>query len=174
MERVNQIIQHPKYIEYLHRIKKHEVQRVFCKHDMEHFLDVCRIAEILWLQYSLQVCKSKDVDGRNIISNNMREYIYATGLLHDIGRWQEYEDGIRHEVASSVLADPILDDCGFDKEERSIIVMAISNHRNKMIKEEESLSGWIYRADKKSRTCFACEAQEICDWSKDKKNMKLT
>lgn len=173
MERVNRVIQHPKYMEYLHRIKMHEAQRVFCKHDMGHFLDVCRIAEILWLQYCLQISKSDDTDSRNIISDNMKEYIYAVGLLHDIGRWQEYEDGIRHEVASTTLAEPILEECGFDEEEREKILLAISNHRNKMIKDEESLSGWIYRADKRSRACFACSAEEICDWSDDKKNLKI-
>ena len=154
-------------------IKKYESHRVFCKHDMSHFLDVCRIAEILWLQNCLYINKENNTKNSNITSDHMKEYIYATGLLHDIGRWQEYENGIRHEVASRDLAEPILEDCGFDKEERNRILLAISNHRNKMIKDEDSLSGWIYRADKKSRACFACEVENICDWSKDKKNLKL-
>ena len=31
----------------------------------------------------------------------------------------------------------------------------------------------LYRADKASRTCFACPAEKACDWSAEKKNMEL-
>ena len=30
------------------------------------------------------------------------------------------------------------------------------------------------KADKLSRACFACEAEGQCDWSSNKKNLKLT
>ena len=174
MERVNQIIKHPLYVEYLQKNKEHEKERIFCKHDMTHFLDVCRIAENLYLKYCLEVHVVENTDVDSVYSDKIKEYIYAVGVLHDIGRWKEYEEGIRHEIASVTLAEPILADCGFEEQEIKEILLAISNHRNKHIKEENTLSGWIYQADKKSRSCFFCEAENICDWSKEKKNMKLT
>ena len=173
MERINQILNHPLYLEYLQKIKSWEKDRIFCKHDMVHFLDVCRIAENFWLRFCLEKKECGEEKEDDIFSENMKVYIYATGLLHDIGRWQEYELGIRHEIASATLADSILTNCGFHENEKSRILQAISDHRNAQVKEEDSLSGWIYRADKKSRACFACEAQQLCDWSLTKKNMKL-
>ena len=174
MERVNQIIKHPLYVEYLQKNKEHEKERIFCKHDMTHFLDVCRIAENLYLKHCLDVLERKNTKINTVYSEKIKEYIYAVGVLHDIGRWQEYEEGIRHEIASVNLAGPILADCGFEEQEIREILLAISNHRNNDIKEENTLSGWIYQADKKSRSCFSCEAEKLCDWSIEKKNMKLT
>ena len=173
MDRLNQVIKHPLYMECLEKIKKHEVERIFCKHDMGHFLDVCRIAENLWLRSCLKAQASVEDNGKEIYTEQTREQIYATGILHDIGRWQEYEDGIRHEIASADLANHILYECGYNDQEIDEIRRAILNHRNSAIKDENSLSGWIYQADKKSRACFACEAEKMCDWSKAKKNMKL-
>ena len=55
----------------------------------------------------------------------------------------------------------------------NINVACKNAHNIFLIKDENSLSGWIYQADKKSRACFACEAEKMCDWSSSKKNMKL-
>ena len=55
MERINQIIKHPFYVECLNKNKEYEKERIFCKHDMNHFLDVCRIAENLYLKHCLDV-----------------------------------------------------------------------------------------------------------------------
>lgn len=174
MDRINKIINHQLYKEYLNKIKKYEEGRIFCKHDMNHFLDVCRIAEIFWLKLQIKKLEEDDRLEEFFQSNNFRELIYATGLLHDIGRWQEYESGVSHEIASSKLAPQILEQCGFEPEEIEAIVLAILNHRNKNVKDLEDLSGLIYSADKKSRACFACEAEMLCDWSKEKKNLLLT
>ena len=173
MDRINKIINHQLYKEYLNRIKKYEKDRVFCKHDMSHFLDVCRIAENLWL--NIRITKLEEYNKSEDFSQNSsyRELIYAVGLLHDIGRWQEYENGVSHEIASSKIAPQILEQCGFKEDEIQEIVSAILNHRNKDVKEQSDLSGLIYRADKKSRACFACEAEALCDWSKEKKNLIL-
>ena len=182
MERVNRILKHKLYLEYIQRIKTWEQDRIFCKHDMVHFLDVCRLAEIEWLELRLQEIEEKQRGNSNALySKRMdakcslvsRELIYAAGLLHDIGRWQEYENGIRHEMASSKLAYEILEESGFGEEEIKEIILAISNHRNSVIKEEYSLSGFLYRADKKCRACFCCEAEGECDWSVLKKNLVL-
>lgn len=176
MERINRIIKHELYLKYSGKIKAYEKDRKFCKHDMAHFLDVCRLAEILWLNHRISELKEKFQDNFLICEEAesvSRELIYAVGLLHDIGRWQEYESGIRHEIASAALAPEILRDCGFTKEEIERIVFAISNHRNKEMKEENSLAGFIYQADKKSRPCFLCEAESECDWSVSKKNLEI-
>ena len=164
MERVNRILKHKLYREYSDRIKTWEQDRIFCKHDMIHFLDVCRLMEIEWLELQLRSLEVGMID---------KEIIYATGLLHDIGRWQEYENGIRHEISSGQLAPEILKDCGFGETETAEIIKAIENHRNSTVKEEISLSGFLYRADKKSRACFSCKAEPECDWSVEKKNLVL-
>ena len=161
MERIDKILQHELYKEYVGKIELAERDREFCKHDMVHFLDVCRLAMVLYLK---EQADAKDIK---------EEWIYAAGILHDIGRWQEYEEGIRHEVASSQLAPAILRGCDFFEEEIEEICTAIGNHRNKDIKDQSSLSGILYRADKMSRPCFSCKAEKICNWDKNKKNLQI-
>ena len=110
MERINKILKQELYQDYVQRIKLHEKDRIFCKHDMIHFLDVCRLAEIDWLNHRIfEIEKEYETfpklsEVRERLSKLNRELIYAAGLLHDIGRWQEYEEGIPHEIASSKLA----------------------------------------------------------------------
>lgn len=158
MNRVNSILKNQKYQEYIDKIKQAEEDRIFCLHNMSHFMDVARIAYSINLEESLEIPK---------------ELIYATALLHDIGRFMQYEDGIPHELASAELAPKILAETGFGEHEQEEILKAIREHRNKDISKEKSLAGIIYRADKLSRPCFACEAELKCDWKKSKKNMKI-
>ena len=180
MDRVNKIIKHRLYQECIDKIKTYEENRIFCKHDPIHFMDVCRLAEIDWLQCRLEELELKN-SSKDIISEEhkkellliKKELLYACGLLHDIGRWQEYENGIRHEIASAEMAPQILRECDFAEEEIEKIVLAIRNHRNKEIAEDISLSGFLYRADKKGRPCFWCEAETKCDWSASKKNLEI-
>lgn len=156
MDRVDLILENPKYQEYIDKIKQAEEKRIFCLHNMNHFLDVARIAYIMNLEEDLRISK---------------ELIYATALLHDIGRFMQYEDSTPHDKASTLLAPEILAETGFDEQEQAEILRAIGEHRNREVKEEKSLAGIIYRADKASRACFACEAESQCDWDKSKKNM---
>lgn len=158
MERVNQILKHEKYLTYLIQNEDAERERSFCHHDMRHFLDVARLATILNL---------KDGYGEE------KELIYAAALLHDIGRWMQYEDGTPHERASVMLASEVLEDCGFSEQEKNKILKAIGSHRDVTLKEEKSLSGLLYRADKLSRPCFSCHAEPLCDWKQGKKNKEL-
>lgn len=158
MERIDKILKHNLFLECLRRNEEAERNRVFCRHDMGHFLDVARIAMILNLEKALHIDK---------------ELIYGAALLHDIGRYQQYEQGIPHEEASAELAPLILSDCGFDKEEAEVILKAIRDHRTKEIAEEASLSGILYLADKASRACFACKASGDCNWKQDKKNLTI-
>ncbi len=158
MERVNRILANGTYKMHLEKIRAAEEDRLFCCHNMGHFLDVARIAMQLNAQEELGISK---------------EIIYATALLHDIGRHVQYMDGTPHERASVALAPEIMEECGFDEKEQEEILTAIGNHRNKEIAGEKSLSGIIYRGDKLSRPCFCCEMERECDWSKSKKNLYL-
>lgn len=158
MERVNKILNNIKYKGYLGKNMVAEEGRRFCHHDMGHFLDVARLAMIFTLQEGLPL---------------REEMIYAAALLHDIGRWRQYEDGTPHEKASALLAPEILAESGFTEEESAQILSAISNHRNASIKQDRTLDGILYRADKMSRSCFCCEAEKECDWKGDKKNLTL-
>lgn len=147
MERVTSILNHPSFIEYRERNDLAEVDRVFCRHNLQHSIDVARVAYIMALEEGLPI--RKDV-------------IYATGLLHDIGRWKEYVEGISHAKASADLAEKILADCEFDPEEIDLILDAIRNHR-KGGRRDTPLSVIIYRSDKVSRLCLECDEIEECN-----------
>ena len=159
MERVNRIIRDDTYRDCYGKIKQAEQERRFCHHDMVHFLDVARLAAVLNLEEQCRVS---------------RELIYAAAMLHDIGRFEQYRNGTPHEIASARIAPEILKRCGYTQEETDLITDAIISHRNAQVKEEPTLRGLIYRADKLSRSCFACEAERECDWKKEKKNLKIT
>lgn len=159
MERVQRIYVHPLYQECLKKNKKAEKSRIFCKHNMEHFMDVARISYLLSMERGYRISK---------------EEIYAAALLHDIGKWEQYEDGTPHEKASAKYAEMILGQAGFTQEESGRVVGAILKHRKKDKGEEENLLAEIlYDADKLSRACYACEAKEQCNWSEEKKNQKI-
>ena len=158
MKRVDRILKHESFQKFLERVCEFEKDRIFCRHNMEHFLAVARIAQIFNLKRKLKIDKA---------------YVYAAALLHDIGRFKQYEDGTPHEKVSAALAPAILKDCGFNEKETELIVEAIRNHRNSEIEKERSLRGIIYRADKLSRSCYACPAEPQCNWKNDKKNLNL-
>jgi uncharacterized protein len=145
MERINKILRDSEYLEHLSRIKLLEKDRKFCKHNMNHFLDVCRIAWILNLEQDLGLDK---------------EVIYAAGLLHDIGKWQQYETGEDHAAVSEHLCGGILVRCGFHEKEIKMIKEAIRKHRKEV--EGSDLSRIIYKADKLSRNCLFCKAIDEC------------
>src|SRR5690554_2000500 len=101
MKRINNILVDKSYLLHLKKIKEQEIHRIFCKHDITHFLDVARIAWIITLERKLLFEK---------------ETVYACGLLHDIGRWLEYEDGTDHAHASGKMCVEILERNGFRRE----------------------------------------------------------
>lgn len=157
MGRVQNIFQHPTFQSSLEHNQRTEQTRFFCRHDMTHFLDTARLAYIFSLERGLAL--QKDV-------------IYAAGLLHDIGRWVQYQDGTPHDEASASLAEPILKDSGFSSEECQQILGAIRCHRS--VGEADDLAQVLYDADKASRSCYLCPAQSDCNWDDRKKNLNLT
>ena len=79
MERIQKIWEHPLYQQCLSRIRALEENRIFCRHTPEHFLDVARLAWIQVLEQGLDVS---------------RPVVYGAALLHDIGRFRQYEEQI--------------------------------------------------------------------------------
>lgn len=158
MERIDRIMAHPRYLQLLAEIGDAEKDRIFCKHGMEHLLDVARIAWIMNLEEGAALEK---------------ETVYAAAFLHDIGKAKQYLDGTPHQITSSEYAEEILADCGFDEDERNDIREAILSHRDGSVKTERNLRGLLYRADKASRACFGCAAKEECNWPPEKKNLNV-
>ena len=158
MERVNRIIGNDIFIRELKKLARLEQDRLYCRHDIDHLLSVARVAYIMALEEEIPVKK---------------DMIYASALLHDIGRASQYETGIPHDKAGAGIAEEILLECGFAEKEREEILSAISHHRSKEAAEETALGKLIYTADKKSRACFACKVQSSCSWPMEKKNYDI-
>lgn len=156
MENINIILNNKEYKQALEKLSEYERNREFCNHTIEHFMDVSRIAYIMVLEEKLNVSK---------------EVIYAIGLLHDIGRVKQYEEGIHHDIASVEMSKEILKETRFTDEEINIILNGIANHRKE---SDNKLEEIIYKADKLSRQCFNCKAEKECYWSSEKKNFKIT
>lgn len=158
MEKIKKIMEHNKFRLYVMLNQKWEKERKFCKHNIRHFIDVARIASIVNLEQQLGYEK---------------EIIYAAALLHDIGKWAQYQFEIPHNESSVILSIEILKDVGFASNDIETITSAIQTHRS-YIKEDNSLNSLLYYADKKSRNCFYCSQQKHCNWPDHKKNKNLT
>ncbi|WP_304681192.1 HD domain-containing protein, partial [uncultured Clostridium sp.] len=141
--------------EILQYLKEYEKDREFCNHTIEHFIDVARIAYIMVLEENLNISK---------------EVIYAIGLLHDIGRVKQYEEGISHDIASVEMSKEILKETNFTSDEINIILSGIASHRKESDKRLEEI---IYKADKLSRQCFNCKVKRECYWKDEKKNLAI-
>ncbi|MDW7673176.1 MAG: HD domain-containing protein [Bacillota bacterium] len=154
MERINAIIESKEYKHYLAKIKDYEKTRVFCCHDWEHFLAVCRISYII-------VLEAENKGELQYLSNSIiKELTYATGFLHDIGRWVQYETGEDHAAASGRLAVPLLKQANFTDDEIKLIVTAIREHRGAYA--ESFLGKIISRADDIARQCNQCQVKLDC------------
>lgn len=157
MNKIKLILNHTDYKRFCKKNEKFEKERKFCRHDLNHFADVARIAYIYNLEKNLGFQK---------------EVIYAAALLHDIGKWKQYEKGIPHNESSAKLSCAILSDCQFAAEDTKMIIDAIFTHR-RYEKEDDTLNHILYLADKKSRKCFQCKKEKDCNWENDIKNFTL-
>lgn len=113
MGRVNRILAHSLFRDCLCRIEEAERERIYCKHDMRHFLDTARLAWIGNLEQGLGMEK---------------EMIYAAALLHDIGRAKQYACGMPHDAASAELICRIMPECGFSAGETAEVAAAVTGH----------------------------------------------
>lgn len=159
MERLNHLLRLPEYRKVQSKIADYEQERIYCRHGIDHFRDVARVAYILSLEEQLLIDK---------------ELIYVTAFLHDIGRMYEYEGKCSHESGSILLALNWLPDCGFHAEEIKIITDAIAAHGKKHKIQPKTLGDILYRADKLSRDCFQCKATDTCKWTEEQKNKGIT
>ncbi len=159
-DRIERIWSHPKFQKVEKELLEWERERTFCRHGVEHLLDVARIAYILVYEAHKEKEYPKDV-------------VYGAALLHDIGRLRQYKDRTPHEIESARLAKEILKDCGYSKEEIGLMTEGIASHRLIEVEKEENLKGFLYRADKLSRNCPFCLAKKECNWEKEKKNTFL-
>lgn len=147
MQRVERILNDPLFQNHLKKIAELEETRIFCKHNLAHFLDVARIAYALSLEQNIPIKK---------------DLIYGAALLHDIGRHLQYQFGVDHALASVDLAVPILENAGYIKTEIEEILSAIRKHR-KGIELIQPLEQLIFHADKASRLCLLCPARSKCN-----------
>ncbi|MEW5784337.1 MAG: HD domain-containing protein [Bacillota bacterium] len=150
MKRVNLVLFDEQYRLYLLKNMAPEEYRVFCNHNFEHMLTVARLVYLLLLEENCRFIS--------------KEMAYAAGLLHDIGRWKEYQDGTDHALQSAILADPILERAGFAAAERDLITKAIAQHRGKEKTDTHysPLSKALRKADSMARLCFQCGALKDC------------
>ena len=156
MKRVNAILRHPLFAEKLRLLNELEAERIFCRHDLTHLLDVARLMWIDVLEQGL------DMD---------RDVVYAAALLHDLGRAEQMQSGIPHEDAGAMLAERILPDAGFSAEETKTVIAAIRGHRGSTPADaRETLGEILYRADKACRLCWRCDARAACNWPEERKN----
>lgn len=155
MENSNIIFNLPSIQELLHELKTLEDDRIYCRHNLTHFLDVARICYILCLENNVSV--SKDV-------------IYSAALLHDLGRAYEYKNGTPHDLASIEIAKEALPHTSFNESDKSLVLSAIEHHRTKS--DSLNFESLFYRADKLSRDCYNCKAHD-CKWDDHKKNLEI-
>ena len=158
MNRIDKIINNEEYRRLVAETEELEKERIFCHHDMDHFLDVARIATM--------IAADEDMDVP-------RDMIYAAALLHDIGRVKQYTEDFPHESASAAIAPSILCECDFTAGEIKEITKAIREHGNEAVKGERNLAGLLYRADKLSRKCYMCAAVDKCHKSPEKLVMSI-
>ncbi|WP_350454656.1 HD domain-containing protein [Slackia heliotrinireducens] len=158
MPEVEAIRTHPLYRKWYARLKDCETDREYCRHGADHLIGAARIAYIMVLEQGLPYSK---------------ELIYATALLHDIGKAAQYECGDPHEVVGEGIARQILSDIdGFTDQEKEQIVHAVREHR-RYDRSSSELGRILYAADKASRLCFDCDARGTCSWPDEKKNMNV-
>ena len=156
MRRVNAILRHPLFEQKLRLLDELEAERIFCRHDLTHLMDVARL---MWIDV---LEKGLGID---------RELVYAAALLHDLGRADQIQHGVPHEQAGAALAESILPDAGFTAEETKTVIAAIRGHRGSAPAEaRDALGEILYRADKACRLCWRCDARAACNWPEERKN----
>ena len=157
LEIANKLLQNKRYSMLCRQLEELEKNRIFCGHNMEHFISVARIAVML--------CAEKNIEAD-------KDVIYSAALLHDIGRAEEYISGVPHDIAGAGIASEILEEIGCPEDKKAEIVKLILSHRSSD-SEKSPLEAVFYTADKKSRLCFCCKAQDKCNWSEDKRNNEI-
>lgn len=141
------------YRQALTALERREADRIYCKHDLDHFLDVARI--------TLLLCQAHNIEAD-------RDSVYLAALMHDLGRLDR--DEADHNVAGSVLAAQWLDAIGFPKDRQEVVLTLIEEHGWPGKKAPANLSEAFSLADSYSRACYYCPAADSCFWPPERKN----
>lgn len=164
-EITERLLRHPAYRSRLQKLEQAEACRIYCKHDREHFSETARIGKRIIKQYGLDISEEK---------------MELAAWLHDMGRIEQYEREIPHNVASEKFAEEILCALDYPAADRDEITLAVSQHgRRKAVAELlqdmekiDSLAGLLCVADQLSRKCYRCPAAEGCKWTDAEKIKK--
>lgn len=161
MPRVDAIWASALFQENLNQLVELERDRIWCRHGLEHLLDVARIMWMRCLEEGIGLDK---------------ELVYAAALLHDIGKAEQYVRGIPHDAAGERIAREVLEglpqETAFSESEIDEICAAIAGHRRPRA-GAGALERLLFEADKASRACFACAAANTCNWPDSKKNLAI-
>lgn len=191
MKYTTAILHHPEFLRLQEQILELEKDRIYCRHDLTHLLDVCRMA---WIMY-LEDCRQND---KRKMSEE-KDRFYVTGLLHDIGRAAQYETGEHHAPAGQRIAAGILNDISYPQEwmeetlqivgehhgrtrengsapvlaERKIHMTECHGEKSPFIVEMRTMADYIRKADHLSRNCFCCRAADTCKWKEEERNQTV-
>lgn len=152
--RISKILTHTAFQRYLTEIEIWEKERKYCGHDWNHLISVSRISYILLLERGQTLL---EIDNGIVL----REIVYGAGLLHDIGRVEQYKTNRDHALVGADLAVPILLDAGYSDKEVELMVKAIKEHRNS-VAGATSLGKILYLADNLARQCNSCQVKSEC------------
>ncbi|MDO4540097.1 MAG: HD domain-containing protein [Syntrophomonadaceae bacterium] len=159
MKRIQHLVSDPTYQEYIRRNVEQEKGDSHCDHDMSHHFDVARITYILILEQNELNYFVKEAGLSSRLA--AKEVIYAAGLLHDVGLWQQYISGECHATVSAQLARKMLPEAGFGAHEIDIICRAVFEHSSPS-REMSFLGERLHRAGNLARNCAVCEHFDNC------------
>lgn len=159
MDRIERIKTDPLYLECLSLNGLREKERVFCRHDYQHMLLVSQISyKIITDTGGMDnFVKTEGLPG----PAQALEVICAAGLLHDMGRWRQYDTGEDHALAGARMARAVLERAGFTPNEIKTVTRAIGEHR-RAGPGTSYLGRVICLADDLSRPCGTCGARMDC------------
>lgn len=176
----DRILVETSYLQYVDELEEIEKDREYCRHDFDHFFNVGNILYSLCLECNISYEKF-----------DLKDTCYVIGLLHDLGRIEEYKYGISHEKALA-LSREILFDCKCEDLFLKFVLEVISYHSGRMpiddikdeivrIKEEndnnikdynefiEDIKKLLKIADQLERKCFKCSVRNTCKWKEEEK-----
>ena len=153
MKRLNSILRDKEYEQHIRKNAVYEHSRVQCCHNFQHMLDVARIAYILMLENDIfTMWLNNELRGD---ADTGKEVIYTAALLHDIGRWEEYDTGESHALVGAHYTKALMLKHHFSAHETGLVVRAIKEHRAAST-PHTTLGIYLHRSDKLSRLCWCC------------------
>lgn len=141
------------YRQALRALEDQEADRIYCKHNLDHFLDVARV--------TMLVCADFDIPAD-------KDVVYLAALMHDLGRLDKGQAD--HPVASAQLADQWLEAIDFPADRRPEVIRLIEGHGWRGPAVPSNLLEAFSLADSLSRPCYQCPATDSCHWPADRKN----